>query len=102
MKEEKKIPSMNASLSFDIPINEKTADFFKRMYDEQVEQEQAARNRIRQLFDEFLDVKDKTTEKNAYSQILKVFSIGYQLGWNDQHNLAKIERTININDNESR
>ena len=91
---------MTASMMFDIPCDEQTAEFFKRMYDEQVEQEQAARNRIRQLFDEFLDVKDKTTEKNAYSQILKVFSIGYQLGWNDQHNLAKMERTININNNE--
>ena len=98
MKEEKKIPSMNASLSFDIPVNEKTADFFKRMCDEQAEQEQAVRNRIHQLFDEFFDVEDKTTEKNAYSKVLKVFSIGYQLGWNDHHNLEKMERTINIKD----
>ena len=99
MKEEKKIPSMNASLSFDIPVNEKTADFFKRMYDERVAQEQAAMNRIRQLFDEFIGVVDKTTDQNAYAQVLKVFSIGYQLGWNDQHNIAKMERTININGN---
>ena len=93
---------MNASLSFDIPVDEQTVEFFKRMYDEQVEQTQAARNRIRQLFDEFIGVEDKTTEQNAYSQILKIFSIGYQLGWNDQHNLAKMERTININNNEQR
>lgn len=99
MAKKKGTKAMTASMMFDIPCDEQTAEFFKRMYDEHVAQEQAATNRIRQLFDEFIGVVDKTTDQNAYAQVLKVFSIGYQLGWNDQHNIAKMERTININGN---
>ena len=81
MAKKKETKAMTASMMFDIPCDEQTAEFFKRM------------------FDEFIGVVDKTTDQNAYAQVLKVFSIGYQLGWNDQHNIAKMERTININCN---
>lgn len=88
----KETQTMNAHFSFYIPVDEQTHEFFKRMYEEQIEHEKAVENRIRQLFDEFIGVEDKTTEQNAYYKVLKVFALGYQLGWNDQHNLAKIKR----------
>ena len=74
----------NKSISFDIQCDEKTMDFFKRMQEEHVEAEKAIQERIKQLLDEFVDVVDKTTDQNAYSQVLKIFGIGYQLGWNDR------------------
>ena len=74
----------NKSISFDIQCDEKTMDFFKRMQEEHVEAEKAIHERIKQLLDEFVDVVDKTTDQKAYSQVLKIFGIGYQLGWNDR------------------
>ena len=74
----------NKSISFDIQCDEKTMDFFKRMQEEHVEAEKAIQERIKQLLDEFVDVVDKTTDQKAYSQVLKIFGIGYQLGWNDR------------------
>ena len=74
----------NKSISFDITCDEKTMDFFKRMQEEHVEAEKAIQERIKQLLDEFVDVVDKTTDQKAYSQVLKIFGIGYQLGWNDR------------------
>ena len=74
----------NKTISFDIPVDEKAVDFFKRMQEEMMDNQKAIRARIKQLFDEFIGVEDKTTAKNAYNQVLQVFSIGYQLGWNDR------------------
>ena len=74
----------NKSISFDIQCDEKTMDFFKRMQEEHVEAEKAIQERIKQLLDEFVDVVDKTTDQKAYSQVLNIFGIGYQLGWNDR------------------
>ena len=74
----------NKSISFDIPCDEKTMEFFKRMQEEHVEAEKAIQERIKQLLDEFVDIVDKTTDQKAYSQVLKIFGIGYQLGWNDR------------------
>lgn len=82
MAKEKKFP--DASISFDIPCDEKMMDFFKRMQEEHVETEKAIQRRIKQLFDEFIRVEDRTTEQKAYQQVMNVFSIGYQLGWNDR------------------
>ena len=74
----------NKTISFDIQCDEKAMDFFKRMQEEHVEAEKAIQERIKQLLDEFVDVVDKTTDQKAYSQVLKIFGIGYQLGWNDR------------------
>ena len=74
----------NKTISFDITCDENTMDFFKRMQEEHVETQKAIQQRIKQLLDEFVDVVDKTTEQKAYDQVLKIFSIGYQLGWNDR------------------
>ena len=74
----------NKSISFDIPCDEKTMDFFNRMQEEHVEAQKAIQQRIKQLFDEFIGVEDKTTEQKAYQQVMTVFGIGYQLGWNDR------------------
>ena len=54
------------------------------MQEEHVEAEKAIHERIKQLLDEFVDIVDKTTDQKAYSQVLKIFGIGYQLGWNDR------------------
>lgn len=74
----------NKSISFNIPCDEKTMDFFNRMQEEHVEAQKAIQQRIKQLLDEFVDVVDKTTDQKAYDQVLKIFGIGYQLGWNDR------------------
>ena len=59
-------------------------DFFKRMQEDHVETEKAIQQRIKQLFDEFIGVEDRTTAQKAYQQVMTVFGIGYQLGWNDR------------------
>ena len=75
----------NKSISFDIPCDEKTMDFFNRMQEEHVEREKAIKARIKQLFDEFIGFKgDDAAVKDAYNQVLQVFCVGYQLGWNDR------------------
>lgn len=74
----------NKSISFNIQCDEKTMDFFKRMQEEYMESEKAVKARIKQLFDEFICVEDKTTEQKAYQQVITIFGIGYQLGWNDR------------------
>jgi hypothetical protein len=76
----------NMSVSFMVEPNEEAKAFFERMQKEQTEREEAFKKRIKQLFDEEIGVKgDKADE--AYKQILQVFTIGYQHGWNDLHSL---------------
>ena len=75
----------NKPISFDIPVDEKTMDFFNRMKEEHMEIEKAIKARIKQLFDEFIGIKgDDAAAKDAYNQVLQVFCVGYQLGWNDR------------------
>lgn len=76
----------NVSITFNMPVNEKTRDFFNRMIEEQKQQEEAIKERLTQLFDEFFEVKTNNDEKIACFK--QVFSIGYQLGWNDYYNLV--------------
>lgn len=74
----------NKSMSFGITTesNEKVLDFFKRFEKEHVTFEKAIAERIEHLFNNHVDVSG--AEKDAaYQQLLKLFSIGYKLGWND-------------------
>ena len=81
---EERLKFPNKTISFDIPVDEKAVDFFKRMQEEMMDNEKAIRARIKQLFDEFIGVEDRTTAQKAYQQVMTVFGIGYQLGWNDR------------------
>ena len=76
------------SFSFKVEPTEEAKAFFERIQKDLIEREEAFKKRIKQLFDEEIAVGgDKATE--AYEQILKVFAIGYQHGWNDLYSLHK-------------
>lgn len=75
------------SVTFQIEADEKTKDFFERMEKEHKELEIAARERIAQLFHEFVTLEGLA--KIAESKFFGLFSIGYQLGWNDCHVLCE-------------
>ena len=76
----------NMSLSFRVEPSEEAKAFFERMQKELTEREEAFKKRIKQLFDEKIGVGgDKADE--VYKQILQVFAIGYQHGWNDLYSL---------------
>ena len=76
----------NLSVTFDVKPDEKMKDFVNRMQKEHVEREEAFRQRIKQLFDEEIDVGGKKKD-TAYHQVLQVFSLGYQHGWADLKSL---------------
>lgn len=74
------------TFSFSVEQNEQAIDFFKRMQEELVEHEEAFRQRIKQLFDENIGVEGEKADE-AYNQVLQVFAIGYQHGWNDLYSI---------------
>lgn len=76
----------NWSTAFYMEVSEETKAFFERMDKEAKEREDAIRERIQQLFDEYIKV-DGEKRDEAYCQIRQVFAIGYQLGWNDHYSL---------------
>lgn len=82
----------NKSISFDIPVNEKTRDFFVRMIEEQKQQEEAVKERMAQLFDEYF--KFETNDEKSIACVKQVFALGYQLGWNDNCNLCHKEQDM--------
>lgn len=76
------------SMTFKVEANEESVAFFQRMQREWKEREDAFKERIKQLFDENIGVGGDKAEE-AYNQVLQVFSIGYQHGWNDLYSLHK-------------
>ena len=72
----------NWSITFDLKVDEETQAFFKRMKEEDKAFEDAVRERIQQLFDEYIQL-DGRKKDEAYGIVRNIFSIGYQLGWND-------------------
>lgn len=70
------------TFSFDMKPSEDIKDFALRMLSEHKEYEVAVRNRINQLFKEYVRVEGELAEA-GYISILNVFAVGYQLGWND-------------------
>lgn len=76
----------STSFSFDVKPDEETTAFFQRMENEFKEREEAFKERIRQLFDEHIGVGGEKADE-AYNQVLQVFAIGYQCGWNDFYSL---------------
>ena len=80
----------NMNLTFKVKPAEDATAFFDRMMKDFTEREKAFKIRIKQLFDENIGVEG-TMADEAYEQILQVFAIGYQHGWNDFHSLYKDE-----------
>ena len=74
------------SVSFSLKADEKMQEFMKRMDAEHKEREEAFRERITQLFDEHIKLSGVKKDE-AYNQVVTLFSIGYQCGWNDHYNL---------------
>jgi predicted solute-binding protein len=74
--------------SFSVSANEDTQAFFERMKKEFKEREESFKERIRQLFDEHIGIGGEKAEE-AYYQVLQVFTLGYQCGWNDYYSLNK-------------
>jgi len=72
----------NWTFSFNVEPSEEIKDFALRMLSEHKEFEEAVRNRIKQLFDEHVIVEGELAEA-GYIDVLNVFAVGYQLGWND-------------------
>ena len=76
------------TLTFEMQPNEQMADFVNRMNEQMKKREEAMIERIKQLFDEHIKVGGEKKDE-AYCQILQIFSIGYQCGWNDHYQLFK-------------
>jgi hypothetical protein len=75
----------NRSMSFDIKVDEEDArimDQFKMLAEECDTFEKAIAERIEYLFNAHVKVDGKEKDA-AYQQLLQLFSIGYQCGWND-------------------
>lgn len=76
----------NKSMSFELKVDDKDGkllDFFKRLQDKHIAFEKAIIGaRIEYLFNTHVKV-DGEEKDAAYQQLLKLFSIGYQCGWND-------------------
>ena len=82
------------TLTFQVEASEDMKAFFDRMLKESKEKEEAYKERIRQLFDEHINIDGKAADE-AYNQILQVFAIGYQCGWNDHYSLFTSQNPIN-------
>lgn len=78
----------NTTLTFTIEANEDAKTFFERTQKELADCEEVFKQRIKQLFDEEIGVGGAMAGK-AYEQVLRVFAIGYQHGWNDLCSLHK-------------
>ena len=78
--------NIDTTLSFRIDTNEEGKAYFDRMLRDMKDQETAIRERIEQLFGEYIQIGGEKRDE-AYQQVLQVFAIGYQLGWNDQYSI---------------
>ena len=78
--------NIDTTLSFRMETNEEGRAYFDRMLREMKDKETAIRERIEQLFGEYIQIGGEKRDE-AYQQVLKVFAIGYKLGWNDQYSI---------------
>ena len=74
------------SLTFQVEASEDMKAFFDRMQKESKEREEAYKERIRQLFNEHINIDGEAADE-FYNKILQVFAIGYQCGWNDHYSI---------------
>ena len=82
--------NIDTTLSFRMEVNEEGKAYFERMQKEMKDKETAIRERIEQLFGEYVMIGGEKKDE-AYQELLKLFAIGYQLGWNDRHSLDEKE-----------
>ena len=82
--------NIDTTLSFKMEVNEEGKAYFERMLKEMKDKETAIRERIEQLFGEYVMIGGEKKDE-AYQDLLQLFAIGYQLGWNDRHSLDKKE-----------
>lgn len=82
--------NIDTTLTFDMNVDEEGKAYFERMLKEMKDKETAIRERIEQLFGEYVMIGGGKKDE-AYQDLLKLFAIGYQLGWNDRHSLDKKE-----------
>lgn len=75
------------TITFDMRVDEAMEDFVMQMQAEMKDREEAFRKRIEQLFDEYIKI-DGEKKDETYGQILQIFAIGYQHGWNDHCSLS--------------
>ena len=78
--------NIDTTLSFRMETNEEGKAYFDRMLREMKDKETAIRERIEQLFGEYIQIGGEKRDE-AYQQVLKVFAIGYKLGWNGQYSI---------------
>ena len=76
----------NYSVTFQMEADEKAREFYEKMMREHEDLKAAVRQRIIRLFDEFVTV-DGEKKDEVYWQLTNIFGIGYQLGWNDCHDV---------------
>ena len=74
------------SVSFDVKMSEEANAFFERQMNKLKEKEESFKERIMQLFKEHVLIDGEAPEA-VVNQVLTVFSIGYQCGWNDYYSL---------------
>lgn len=82
------------TLTFQVEASEDAKAFFDRMLKEDKEREEAYKERIRQLFNEHINI-DEDVADELYNKVLQVFAIGYQCGWNDHYSLFQKSSTPN-------
>jgi hypothetical protein len=85
--------NIDTTLSFELEVNEDGKAYFERMLKEMKDKETAIRERIEHLFGEYVIIGGEK-KGEAYQDLLKLFAIGYQLGWNDRHSLDKKEGDV--------
>lgn len=73
----------NPSMSFDLTVDaESVPETFNKLMEDFDTFEAAIEERIKHLFKTHVTVSGPEKDA-AYQQLLKLFSIGYQCGWND-------------------
>ena len=77
------------SVSFDLPVDEKMKEFIDKMDKEHKEIEDVFTARIKRLFNQYVELGE--VEECLYNKVVALFSLGYQMGWNDH-----ISSLINI------
>ena len=79
--------NIDMTLSFLMETNEESKAYFDRMLREMKDKETSIRERIEQLFGEYIQIGGEERDE-VYQEVLQVFAIGYKLGWNDHYSIS--------------
>jgi len=88
MSNKKLFPS--GSITFDLECDEKMTEFLIRMNEEHKAFDEAIKDRINKLFDEYI----RCDTEEARNVGVQIFAIGYQLGYNDCHSVCEEIRIV--------